>query len=67
MAVKIDNWFPMADGMAGKITGHPRQSDFSTDMQITSPIKLTGKEKEGDTVVSKSGTVYILGTPFKKV
>lgn len=60
---KIEDWFPLFGGLAGKITGHPRQEEFLTDCQLTS-ILVEVHQDEGY-VITRSGTRIELGTPHE--
>lgn len=57
---RIDNWFEFGDGIAGFISGHERQDDFTPGkLQWTSKV-IELNEKEGY-AVTQSGTRYELG------
>jgi len=55
----IENWFHYADGLCGKITGHPKQDTFKTDCQWTS--RVTSMSEEEGWAISASGVRYTLG------
>ena len=56
---KIENWFPMAGGLVGKVSGHDNQETFHSHSQLTSII-TEANEEEGY-VITESGTRYELG------
>ena len=60
MSVRIDNWFPTHDALAGTITGHPDPEVGVGKLSVTSPVV----GKRGGKVITQSGTEYQLGAPL---
>lgn len=68
-SVRLENWSVLKldlgehgiiQRMVGVVYGHPRKRDGSE--VITSPVKVT----DGQVVVTRSGTRYVLGEPAKE-
>jgi hypothetical protein len=59
---RIENWIKIENSgtgfLAGTVVDHPRQAEFTTDLQYTSPIVLFD---EAAGVCETRNTRYILG------
>lgn len=62
----LHHWRIYGESLIGRISEHPRQSDFRAHLQITSPIIKRPKALKTGSEVETHNTIYILGAKYKK-
>lgn len=58
---RIENWHVYNGRLYGKICDHPRQEEFGSDRQVTSPILSFDPDNNRAETLN---TIYELGAPY---